>query len=75
MRRLSFTEHPVSVGETYGEHFRAASGFGIAMLVGGAACLVHALLPFLFTSTGSTTIAHLHDHMITNRDRKLEQRR
>lgn len=75
MGDLSFTKHPAAVGETYGEHFRAASGFGIAMLMGGTACLVHGLFPFLFTTTGSTTIARLYDRMVTNRNRKSEQQR
>ena len=69
MSRISLTEHPASVGETYSEHLRAASGFGIAMVGGGLACLVHALLPFLFVTTGSRTIGALHERMITNRRR------
>lgn len=75
MKRLSFTEHPASVGETYGEHLRAAAGFGAAMLVGGTACLVHALLPFLFTHTGSATVTQLHHRMVINRNRKPEKQR
>lgn len=75
MGQLSFTKHPESVGETYGEHFRAASGFGLAMLLGGAACLIHGLFPFLFTSTGSATITQLYGRMVTNRSRKAEQNR
>lgn len=69
MARISFTEHPASVGETYAEHLRAASGFGIAMVGAGLACLVHALLPFLFVTTGSRTIGALHERMIANRRR------
>ena len=64
---ISFTDHPHAVGETYGEHFTVASSFGVAMLLGGMACLVHAVLPFLCTSTGSRTIRTLHDRMVTNR--------
>lgn len=66
---VSFTQHPQAVGETYGEHFAVASSFGIAMLIGGLACLVHAVLPFLCTSTGSGTIRRLHERMVTNRVR------
>ena len=66
---LSFTQHPHEVGETYGEHFAVASSFGAAMLLGGLACLVHAVLPFLCTKTGSGTIRRLHERMITNRVR------
>lgn len=69
MQRLSFTTHPASVGETYTEHFRSAAFFGFSMLLGGAACLVHGVLPFLFTRTGSGTIARLHDRMVVNRMR------
>ena len=64
---VSFTEHPRDVGETYGEHFGVAMGFSVAMIAGGLACAVHALLPFLFTTTGSQTIRRLHDRMVKNR--------
>lgn len=66
---VSFTKHPSEVGETYAEHFVVAGSFGVAMLRGGLACLVHAVLPFLCTSTGSGTIRALHDRMVTNRAR------
>jgi hypothetical protein len=69
MGRFSFTEHPASVGETYSEHFRSASRFSGSMIVGGIACLVHAIFPFLFMSTGSSTIRKLYDRMVTNRAR------
>ena len=62
-----FTEHPASVGETYGEHLRAASGFAALMVFGGIACFVHALFPFLCVRTGSRCIAQLHDRMVVNR--------
>ena len=66
---VSFTKHPNDVGETYGEHFMVAGSFGVAMIRGGLACLVHAVLPFLCTSTGSRTVRALHDRMVTNRTR------
>jgi Family of unknown function (DUF6356) len=65
--RVSFIEHPASVGESYFEHLRHASGFAARMLTGGLACLVHAVLPFLFTHTGSGIIATLNTRMATNR--------
>lgn len=65
-----FTEHPRSVGETYLEHMGMAGGFGGRLLVAGLACLVHAVLPFLFTKTGSRAITELHDRMVANRVRK-----
>ncbi len=62
-----FTEHPASVGETYSEHLKAASGFGFAMIASGVACLIHGLVPALFARTGSNTINRLHDRMVVNR--------
>ncbi len=60
MTQNPFTHHPHEVGETYGEHFATASRFGLRMIGGGLACLVHAVLPFLFTHTGSETMNRLH---------------
>jgi hypothetical protein len=68
---ILFTEHPATVGERYGEHLAHASGFGFRMILGGLACLVHGLLPFLFVRTGSTTIAALHTRMVTHRRQTL----
>jgi hypothetical protein len=62
-----FTHHPASVGESYGQHFIHAGGFGLSMIGGGLACLVHAILPFLCEKTGSQIIRRLHDRMIINR--------
>lgn len=68
MRHL-LKDHPASVGETYFEHLTHASGFGLSMIVAGIACLVHAIIPGWFVSTGSNTIRRLHDRMIANRKR------
>lgn len=65
-----FTKHPRSVGETYLEHMEMAAGFGVAMIVGGLACLVHALVPAWFERTGSRIISHLHTRMVVSRRRK-----
>jgi hypothetical protein len=71
MKKLfaAFTEHPASVGEGYFGHMAMAIGFGVRMLYCGVACLIHAVLPFLFVKTGSNTIARLHDTMVVNRNR------
>jgi hypothetical protein len=58
MKRF-FTEHPASVGETYGEHFVFAVSLGSRMVAGGLACIVHGLLPELCKTTGSRTIRAL----------------
>jgi hypothetical protein len=62
MQRL-FTAHPEAVGETYGEHLVAAAGFGLRLVLGGLACIVHAVLPFAFVTTGSRTVRELHERM------------
>jgi acyl-[acyl carrier protein]--UDP-N-acetylglucosamine O-acyltransferase len=62
-----FTEHPHSTGETYTQHLLVAFGFGMRMIAGGCACVVHAVLPFLFCRTGSRTITELNEAMITRR--------
>ena len=67
MVRISFTEHPASVGESYGEHFATASGFGVTMVVAGLACLLHGIFPFWFGRTGSDAITTLHRRMVTHR--------
>jgi len=63
----AFTEHPASVGESYFEHLWHALYFGGRMMFGGVACLVHALLPFMFVCTGSRTITDLNERMISKR--------
>ena len=48
--------HLDAVGEDYAEHRRFAFGFGWAMVKGGLACMVHGLVPALFTDRGSRTV-------------------
>ena len=67
-----FRDHPESVGETYLEHLFQASYFGMRMVVAGLACLVHALLPFLFETTGRTAISELHSKMVLHRAKHRE---
>lgn len=67
--KLSFTEHPATVGETYAQHFQTAVSFSIRMIGAGLACMVHAFFPFLFESTGSAAIRSLHERMIGHRSR------
>jgi hypothetical protein len=65
-----FTEHPRTVGETYTGHMVSAASFGSRMIFAGCACLLHGLFPFILVKTGSTTVRHLHDKMITHRGRE-----
>lgn len=63
----AFTEHPASVGESYSQHCVCAFGFGARMVGAGIACMIHALLPFLFVRTGSRAITELNERMIAKR--------
>ena len=65
----AFRAHPASVGEGYFEHLRHALWFSARMFQGGLLCLLHALLPFLFVTSGSKVITDLHDRMVVNRTR------
>ena len=67
MRQL--TAHLDAVEESYFQHLRHAMSFAVEMFAGSLACLVHALLPFLFERTGSDCIRRLHDRMVVNRHR------
>jgi hypothetical protein len=66
LKRILF-DHPRSVGESYFEHLAAASSFGIAMMLGGCACLLHAIVPCLFVRTGSGVVGRLHETMTARR--------
>src|SRR3989337_1295182 len=61
--RNLFPDPPATVGETYWQHLAAAWGFSWRLMAASLACLIHALLPFLFVRTGSRAITELHDRM------------
>ena len=67
--KAKFTEHPASVGETYGQHFVTAAGFSLSLFKAAFVCAIHAVLPFMFEKAGSQCITGLHDRMVTNRSR------
>jgi hypothetical protein len=73
MLRKIFQDHPESVGETYGEHFHSAFGFGTAMIVAGVKCLIHGFLPPVFTTSGSDAVRRLYDTMVAHRHRGHRQ--
>ena len=55
-----FFDHPRSVDESYPEHAGVALRVGATMIAAGAACVVHGIVPALFTRTGSDAIRTLH---------------
>lgn len=58
-----FLEHPRSLGMSWAGHGLGAVAIGARLVVAGLACLVHALVPALFTQTAGKTITHMYDHM------------
>lgn len=62
-----FTQHPRSVGESYWQHMGVALTFSASLLIGAVAALVHAVFPFLCSSTSSGIVMRLHKRIM---DRK-----
>ena len=69
-----FTDHPASVGESYTQHWTVATRFGLRMIAGGVAAMIHGIFPFLFTTTGSRTIAALHAEIVAKRADEAQRR-
>ncbi len=68
-----FLKHPRDVGESYGEHFATAAGFGVRMVAGGLACIIHAVVPMLFVRTASDTVKSLYATMKARQPAFAEQ--
>ena len=58
-----FRDHPLSLGMSWAEHGVGAIGIGARMIGAGAACMVHAVVPGLFTETAGRTVVALHEQM------------
>lgn len=69
----AFTRHPASVNESYLEHLGTAWSFAFQMIGAGFACWLHGVFPFLFGTTGSSTIRELHERMVSNRVRQKSE--
>ena len=59
-----FQDHPKSLGMSWAEHGAGAIVIGARMVGAGVACMVHAVVPALFTETAGKTVVSLHDHMV-----------
>ncbi len=67
MLRQLFIDHPASVGESYGAHLVASLRTAGKLGTAAAACVVHALVPGLCKTTGSTAILRLHAEVMPRR--------
>lgn len=51
-----FCRHLHEINESYWQHFIPAATSGLKVMLAGFILIIHALLPFLFLTTGSTMI-------------------
>jgi Family of unknown function (DUF6356) len=58
-----FLEHPRSLGMSWAGHGVGAVAIGARLVGAGIACIVHAIVPGVFTQTAGKTITHMYDHM------------
>ena len=56
-------QHLAETGMNYGGHLRRAWRIGGALLVAGGACIVHGLMPALFSDKASRTIVRLNEEV------------
>ena len=59
-----FLEHPRSLGMNWASHGAGAVAIGARLVCAGCACIVHAVVPGLFTQTAGKTISGMYDHMM-----------
>jgi hypothetical protein len=59
-----FLEHPRSLGMSWAGPGVGAVVIGVRLVGAGCACLVHAVVPGMFTQTAGKTITDMHAHMV-----------
>jgi hypothetical protein len=59
-----FTDHPRSLGMSWASHGAGAVKIGARLIGAGAACLVHAVVPGLFSQTAGRTVTSMHDEIV-----------
>lgn len=65
--------HLRSAGEGYFHHLRVASGIGATMVSAGATCLLHGLVPGIFTDRASRTVRRLNDRIASRHNAALKE--
>lgn len=59
-----FLDHPRSLGMSWVGHGVGALAIGARLVGAGCACVIHAVIPGLFTQTAGKTITDMHAHMM-----------
>jgi len=62
-----FLDHPRSLGMSWAVHGLGAVAIGVRLVGAGLACIVHAVVPGIFTQTAGKTIDGMYHHMITRK--------
>jgi hypothetical protein len=62
-----FVDHPRSLGMSWFNHGAGALRIGGEMIGAGIACVIHAIIPGLFTETAGRTVERLHRDMLERR--------
>jgi len=58
-----FSEHPQSLGMSWGSHAVGAVGISLRLIGAGVACLIHAIVPVWFTQTAGKTVTEMYHDM------------
>ena len=58
-----FRDHPREVGETYWEHFFAASAYGVRLLGAAGCAFIHAMIPGLCKTAASDCVCEMADEL------------
>lgn len=62
-----FADHPRSLGMSWARHGIGAAKIGVELIAVGFACLVHAIVPGLFTQTAGKTITRMHSEIVSRK--------
>jgi hypothetical protein len=54
-----FTDHPATVGESYGEHMMFAWRFGFRLFKAASKAFLHGIFPFAFETSASDEVKTL----------------
>tara|TARA_X000000950_G_C13709704_1_gene575669 strand:+ start:151 stop:369 length:219 start_codon:yes stop_codon:yes gene_type:complete len=57
---IFLTSHLREINKSYIVHFKDAFYYGLRLLIGGLAAIIHAIFPFILTSLASDTVNDLH---------------
>lgn len=68
-----FLAHPRDVGESYRQHAAIAASFGAKMVLAGAKCLIHAVIPSVFPTAASDQVRSLHRELDARRQQVSNQ--